>query len=429
MRIHSLCYILSACCILSLTSCNRNMFDPEVYDKVITESFPVGDIDGTHTWELTKGYTVNVTANIDTPKDIERVCILSGNPYRQKGVEIMAEDTIKKHGTDKLIFYAPTCQTTFFAAVVATDGQYFVKSFSAGQQNVAFDVIDLNENTGTLNSPIYQTFTYLFEDSYPKPEDWDFNDLVLRVQNLRPAHQDEIRLRVTLAAVGTLKHMAAAIRLLNYNYDEVESVSIEEGRTFDNGFGLNRVFIENADLLIRGRNNEAVLNLFEDAHYALSPRLNKKDNGSVNTVRCYYNTSRNPNGSTTVQIAPKSLTYVVKLKSVQRARAFTINNVEPFAMEDFNSGKWEIHASIHKPDQVLFDLGDNETALANNMVWALTIPSATFSYPIEKQSLGYYKNGVLTGAYMVDGHSYGQWVANRNSSIDWFLYPTRGLIY
>jgi LruC domain-containing protein len=222
--------------------------------------------------------------------------------------------------------------------------------------------------------------------------------------------------------------MAAAIRLIGYNYDDIESVTIEEGRTFDGSFDQRRVFIEDADLLLRGRNNEAVINLFEDAHYALSPRLNSQDRGG-GTVRMFYNTSRNPDGTNSLQIAPKSLTYVIKFRNPRILQNFTLETLDPFAMEDFNSGKWEVHLGPYKEAQVMYDLGDNETASINRMVWALKIPSGDFKYPIEKQSLGLYKNGVLTGAYMMMDHSYGQWIADHTSSIDWFLYPTVGLVY
>jgi hypothetical protein len=85
----------------------------------------------------------------------------------------------------------------------------------------------------------------------------------------------------------------------------------------------------------------------------------------------------------------------------------------------------QVNADIERAQRV----GDNETASINRMVWALKIPSGDFKYPIEKQSLGLYKNGVLTGAYMMMDHSYGQWIADHTSSIDWFLYPTVGLVY
>ena len=63
------------------------------------------------------------------------------------------------------------------------------------------------------------------------------------------------------------------------------------------------------------------------------------------------------------------------------------------------------------------------------MTWALKIPNGSFRYPQEEINIGYYKDGILTGAYMDYGHSFGQWVANHNTSLDWFLYPSTGMVY
>lgn len=418
--------LLPLCCLTVLTACKRDMFDADAYKQVVNESFPVADIDPQHTWELTKAYTVNV--GIGGRDDVACVRILNGNPYEEAGVEIMAEEQLKTDGVVMALFQAPACQSMFWAALVTTGGQYIVKSFAAGQENVDFESYNRQENSGTLHKPDYQGFTYLFEDDYPKPGDWDFNDLVLRIRKLAPKQDNEIRLQVTLAAVGTLKKMAAAIRLLNYGFDEVESVSIEEGRTFDGEYEQARQFIETSDLLLRGRNGEAVINLFEDAHWVMYPRVKSPDEGST-TVRMYYNTSRQSDSSTRLQLAPKTLTYVVRMRDARRAKAATLNDLDVFAMEDFNSGKWELHTFANKADQVMCDLGDNATAKANNMVWALKIPSSTFRYPLEGHGLGFYKDGILTGAYQEYDHSYGQWVANRNMCLDWFLHPTTGLYY
>ena len=428
MKCETSSFIFLLCGMLCLTSCSTNMFDPEVYEKVIVESFPIDNIDEHHTWNLTKSYKTVVTPNPATSDGIKIVRILSGNPYKETNVEILAEDTVVKQGEPVMLFYhAPEYRTSFYANIVTAKGQDILKAFTSDESSIDF-AQGAEVGQGKINPMTYQTYTYLYEDDYPKPGDWDFNDLVLRIQKLPGLQKNSIRLRVTLAAVGTKKQMAAAIRLIGYNYDDIESVTIEEGRTFDGSFDQRRVFIEDADLLLRGRNNEAVINLFEDAHYALSPRLNSQDRGG-GTVRMFYNTSRNPDGTNSLQIAPKSLTYVIKFRNPRILQNFTLETLDPFAMEDFNSGKWEVHLGPYKEAQVMYDLGDNETASINRMVWALKIPSGDFKYPIEKQSLGLYKNGVLTGAYMMMDHSYGQWIADHTSSIDWFLYPTVGLVY
>lgn len=427
MKCIPLKYLWLVSCVLALCSCKRDMFDADAYKTILTESFPVDNIDPNHTWNLTKTYSIVVTANVDTQQEPTCVRILNGNHYTPEITEILAEASVERNQTVELFFSAPLYQQHFYAAVVTADGQYVLKAFTPGQQSVSFDSGTITD-TDQLNTLIYQTYTYCYEADYPQPGDWDFNDLVLRIQKLPVQNGNELRLRVTLAAVGCEKQVAAAIRLLDYNYDDVEWVAIEEGGTFDNGLNVKRTLITKADLLLQGLHGEAVLNLFEDAHYALSPRLSSPDTGSM-PIHAYYNTSHTPDDNTHIQLDPKTLTYVVKLKNPRLINSFTLENIDPFVVEDFNSGKWEIHTFSHKSDQILHNLGLNETATSNNMTWALKIPSPTFRYPIEGQSVGTFKNGKLRGAYMAKDHSYGQWVTNHDSSIDWFFYPTAGLIF
>ena len=427
MKLSSFLAMVPVCAALLFAGCNRNMFDPDAYKQVIDESFPVANIDPNHNWNLTQGHATVVTANVDASVDVTSVRILSGNPFHEQNVEILAEKPVQRGGMATLFYYAPAYQTSFYAALVASDGSHLLKAFKSSEKNVSFES-GATQETGTMNETAYQTYTYLFEEDYPRPGDWDFNDLVLRVQKLPSQDPSTVRLRVTLAAVGAKRQMAAAIRLIGYTADDVETVYTEEGRTFDGGYPVKRLFIEQSDLLLRGRNNEAVLNLFEDAHYAMSPRLKPQDQGGT-AVRMFYNTSRNPDGSASAQIAPKVITYGVKLRNPRLIDNFTLETLDPFAIVDFNSGHFEIHPFPNKAAQTICDMDANESANSNNMAWALKIPNGSFRYPIEGQALGRYRDGVLTGSYMKDNHSYGQWVVNHNTCTDWFLYPTTGMVY
>lgn len=427
MKLSSCSTFLLVCTALLFTSCKRDVFDPDAYKDVIKETFPVGTIDPSHTWNLTQSHSIKVKADVDASINVTSVRILSGNPFEKTGVEILAETAAQRGGIYTLFFYAPAYQTTFYAALVADNGQHILKTFSSSDNEVTFNA-GAQYGSGKMNALTYQTYTYCFEENYPEPGDWDFNDLVLRIQKLPSQQENTVRLSITLAAVGAKKQQAAAIRLVGYQAEDVESVTTEDGRTFDGGYSLKRIFIENSDLLMSGRNGEAILNLFEDAHYTLSPRLNSQDKGG-GTIRMFYNTSLNPNGTTQAQIVPKTIVYVVKFRNPRLMDNFTLETLDVFSLEDFNSGKWEVHHFPYKAYQAINDYGTNETATSNNMAWALRIPSATFRYPIEGQSLGLYKDGVLTGAYMEQNHSYGQWVASHTSCLDWFLYPTTGLVY
>ena len=424
MKYNSLPFCLLLLGSLILASCKHDMFDPNAYQQLINYTAPIGNIDPAHTWNLTRSYSIQVQLNTQQP--VDKVQILSGNPNEREGVEILAEQSDTLGNQVIMFFYAPICQNDFYAAVVTTDGKYLMKAFNSSEQVVVIDD-DAIMQSGSFKSPDYQTYTYCFEEEYPKPsDDWDYNDLVLRIQKVPAQADNEVRLKVTIAAVGASKQLAAAIRLVGYDWIDVAAVGIEEGRTFDGAYNQQRQLIKDASLLLRGQNGEAVLNLFEDAHWAMSPRL-KSDGGGV--LRMFYNTLTNVDGTSSAQLRPKTLTYVIKLRNPRLLSNFTLETLDPFIIEDFNSGKWEVHLYEYKKDGVLHDYGDNATATSNSMVWALKIPSGTFRWPQEGIGMGYYREGVLTGAYMEYGHSFGQWVVNHKSSLDWFRHPSTGLVY
>ena len=428
----SLCFLLLV--VLLVSSCRKqDLFDPEAYQQLINDSAPISNIDSNHTWNLTTSYTVDVELPADA--DVQYVQILDGNPNTQSDVEILAEQKGKAGSSHSLFFYAPLCQKTLYAAQVTMAGTYLVKAFNAGQSSVVIDGDAISQESG-FKEPSYQAYTYLFEEEYPKPSaDWDFNDVVLRIQKLRSSASDEIRLKITLAAVGATKQIAAAVRLVGYDYDDISSVTIEEGRSFDNisvNYNIDRTLIKSSALLLEGENDEAVLNLFEDAHWVMSPRLTSDGTG---VMRMFYNTSRTVNGTTTAQMRAKTRTYVIKFSKTSQLSKFTLENLDPFIIEDFNSGKWEVHTYDYKAAGVLHDYGSNETATSTNMVWALKIPSGSFRWAQEGENLGYYKKdeetgqNVLTGAYMTFNHSFGQWVTDHTTNLDWFRYPATGLVY
>ncbi len=402
------------------------MFDEGAYQNLLLETSPFNTIDPSHQWDLTKTYTVKVRTDFSEKISVRKVRILSGNPYEKANVEILAEGDMEQDTVAAFYFLAPALQEQFYAAVLDQRGKYHLKSFQAGDSLVSFSE-GVVVPTTRLYAPTFQTFTYCFEDEYPKPsDDWDFNDLVLRINRQLSTGGDELRLSVTLAAVGTTKQMAAAIRLIGYDYDDIEWVTTLNDKTFDGDFNEQRVLIEKPDLLLEGIHGEAVLNLFEDAHWSLVPRVLKDGQG---VARLYYNTVVPHDGLTSQRTVAKTVTYIVKFRHPKNLSQFTLNMLDPFVIEDFNSGKWEIHTAEHKTAQVLRDYGANETATSNHIVWALKIPSASFRYPQEKANIGYYREGKLGGSYPENGHSFGQWVSDQTQSQDWYNYPDQAKVY
>ncbi len=424
MILRRLFLALMAATILLTLSCKQEMFDEEAYKELIEKAAPFGAIDPKHTWNLTTTYTVQV--KVGATESTEYVQILSYNPLLKDSVVILAEAAANAGDQVSLTFHAPVYSEVFQAAILKSDNSYLLKSFYAGEPIVNMDD-GLVEASFTYDSKSYQTYTYCFEEDYPRPsKDWDYNDLVIRVQQIRPVSSDEVRLAITLAAVGADRQMGAGICMKGYKSEDVTSVNIAEGRTFDNNFNQRRLYFEDEALLQKSLKGEPVLNLFEDGHWTMSPRL-RTDGAGV--VRMYYNTKRAVDGKTSAQLRAKTLTYVIKFRNEQQAKDFSLEKLDVFALADFNSGRWEIHTYDYKTDGVLRDYGDNETAKSNHYVWALKIPTGAFRWPLEGTGMGYYRDGILTGAYMTDGHSFGQWVADRTSCRDWFCFPTTGLVY
>ncbi len=418
-------FFLTLVCLMN-SSCKKDMFDEEAYRELLQESSPFNTIDPTHQWDLTQTHTVKVRTDFSEHIKINKVRILSGNPYEDGGVEILAEGDMEQDSVETFYFLAPAVQQQFYAAVLDQRGKYHLKAFQTGDSLVSFSE-DVVVPTTRLYAPSFQTFTYCFEDEYPKPsDDWDFNDLVLRINKQLSTGGDELRLSVTLVAVGTKKQMAAAIRLIGYDYDDIESVTTLNAKTFDDDFSQQRVMIESSDLLLEGIHGEAVLRLFEDAHWALVPEELADGQG---VARRYYNTVVPPDGQSSQRVATSTVIYIVKFRHPKNLSQFTLNMLDPFVVEDFNSGKWEIHTAEHKTAQVLRDYGDNKTAESNHIVWALKIPSSSFRYPQEGVSIGYYREGALGGAYQEEGHSFGQWVSDQTQCQDWFYHPSYNGVY
>ena len=422
-----LVFSLFLCVGMLFMSCKRDMYDSDAYQQLIAESSPFDTIDPQHTWNLTQVHSVVVVANPADVQKISSVRILTDNPYTSEDAEILAEAFCSKGDSVTLFYSSPVTLSRLYAAVSTADGRWLLKVFYAGQQQVDF-VSDVLSFEGTPKSS-YQTYTYCFEDTYPEPGDNDFNDIVMRIQKLPSLSKNEIRLRISLVAVGTLRQVASAIRLVGYDYADVEEVTIVEGHNFDPDYTIQRYFIDSSDLLLKGIHGEAVLNLFEDAHFAMYPVINTSTDGSSGSVRCYYNTYKETDGQLKMQVSEKTLTYVVKLRNSKTVQNFTLEDIDPFILKDFNSGKWEIHTFAYKAVEVLHELGVSETANSTRMTWALKIPYAQFRYPQEGNSMGSYRDGILSGAYMTPDHSLGQWVANCAMSTDWFRYPAAEMVY
>ena len=115
----------------------------------------------------------------------------------------------------------PNRLQVLYAAAIDSEDYYTIVPFNpVSSGNIDFSNPIVKHQKMPYNY-IPQTYVYLYEEEYPQPGDYDFNDVVLRV-SMERSDDRVLRFNIQLAAVGGTKQMAAAIRLVGYKYNEVE---------------------------------------------------------------------------------------------------------------------------------------------------------------------------------------------------------------
>ena len=409
---------------LGVVSCDRSIYDEDDYNRIIKESSPVDSVDQRHSWQLTTNYSFRFTADIEA--DVSSVCVFTDNPLTSDAAELMTQAFIKKGETVQLSITAPTILTIFYAALVDKNGNYYVTPFNASRTSVTFSNATQGRPVGELQP---QTFTYLFEEDFPQAGDYDYNDLVLRVSQQRTG-QKEITLNVTIAAVGGSYHIAGGIRLIGFNYQDIDSVRTTTGESFNDGVPAASLYMfDNTDMLVEGRNKEAIVNLFADAHWAMTfnPSLSY---GLFQRKK--FNVSNTTDDNNQLR-STRTLSYVIFFKSEKDLNNFTLDTLDPFIITTYGGNNWETHLDVYRDAQVLYEYTCSNI---KDLPWALKIPSGDFAYPLEGVELGFKKKTdtgaiAMFGAYVYWGHSFGEWAEDYTKCLDWYLkqYATTGSVW
>ena len=416
-------FIVLAAVAAGLTSCrDTDVYDPDGYKDLMDFLSPVGDIDDNQNWRMTQRHTVNVTINA-TGVNAQQLLILTPHQTSDAYV-ILAQQYVSNGQTATANFSVPIIADTLLYAALYDGHTYTLLPFTAEQDTIDFSSPERSVQRIEL---LQQGYTYCFEDGMPEPGDYDYNDLVLRVVKERTAER-ELKLSVTLAAIGTTMPMAAAIRLAGIQFSDIEHITASgSSNPFVGGYPQERIYLEKADTLQQARNGEAVIALFEDAHWALDGRNLSVNNGIV-MEHYTYNTRRiiDRNDNTSKQRTARVVTYTITFASASVLDGLAMDDIDPFMLKDYNGGIWEVHIPAYEAAQVLWDYSLPDASI---MPWAIAIPTSAFRYPLEGVYLGKYKDDVISGAYMNPDHSFGQWAANKEIAKDWYLYPTNQQVY
>ena len=416
--------LVSFCCVTLFSSCVRNQFDLQRYEEIVQELSPVDDVDEDHDWQLIT--TKMLMVDLYGLEDIERVQILTDNPVVNDQATILGEAYVEDKTSIFMSVSYPDLQETFYAAAIDSEGRYTIVKFDLDDSSVVdFD----NPVASKVKVGGYyqmQSFTYLYEEEYPEAGDYDYNDVVVRLSMRRTAPK-EVRLNVELAAVGASMQLAFAIRLAGYKASDLEKAEAEYGASFDVVSGVEfpdqmRTVMEKKDLLLTGMSQEAVLNIFADAHWATGDKLST-DYGVM--TRSLYNVTYQ-NDDTHRTFIPREITYVLTFKDGVDLNMLSLGKFDPFIIKGYNSANWEVHTYAYHNAQVLFSYpGQTITSLP----WALSVPNGTFRWPLHAVKIGGRTQGASFGAYHTFDHSFGEWAEDKDDATDWYLYPDNDEVY
>lgn len=409
-------------------SCKKDVYDEEKYDTLIKISSPVDSVDANHNWELAQDriYVVDADVNVGA----KSVLILADNPLTALNVEVMAQSPIEDGGRVMLAATVPTRTSELYAALVDTNGLYTVVNFPVETTVVNFSNLKSANKQKSLKALlVQQKLVYCFEEEMPEPGDYDYNDVVLRLSR-EVVDSRHLKIKVELAAVGGSKQLAAGLRLVGCMAEDIDSVTIEGGGSFDLGGSHHDVPLEktasplfkSSNLLQSGLNGEAFLYLFEDAHWAMGEDLNV-----VNQIfqRKKYNVSKSYSYDYPI-LSTRTETYHVYFKAGQNINGFTPNMFDPFVLSPNYGYVWEQHCYRYCEAQVTREYTLSQS---KNLPWALMIPYASFRYPLEGVNIGFYRNGALFGAYMTIGCSFGEWARDHTKCLDWYTSPTFNQVF
>jgi LruC domain-containing protein len=412
--------IIALIMVYGFVSCSKEIEYDEAKNKEYWKRVsPVDSIDVTHTWQLatSRSYLFTVNANVGA----QRLEIYNADPITSADAEMMGRAFVKDGQQVTMSVSVPSILTTLYAALIDKDGTYTVTSFNATERLIDFSNPTATQQQPRSTTPKIMAYTYCYEENFPAAGDYDYNDLVIRI-GLERTGQKKMDLHLTLLAVGASGQIAGAIRLVGYRYQDIDSIVAKDGKTLNvNVPKLSYGLIESDDILQKGRNGEAVLNLFVDAHWAMDTEIETIND---DFTRKKYNVKRSFTDQYE-QTYAKDADYTIYFKNDNGLNNFTQEMIDPFIVTYYMANRIETHLDEFKDAQVFYNYDNLEF---KTLPWALKIPTSYFHYPLEGFRIGFRKHAKdgtasMDGAYMIEGHSFGEWVENHKNSLDWYNYP------
>ena len=407
------------------TSCKKKeMFDHDVYDTLIKIQSPVDSVDPNHTWTLTTQKTINVTANAGV--QTQRIQILTDDPLASDAASVISQLDMVEGGAAEISISYPSSLKALYAAAVDSAGAYTVTQFNPSNQNVDFSK-PMYKQRQLSYQPVPQYYAFCYEQEYPQPGDYDYNDVVMHIA-LERANPREMYIHVRLAAVGADIQLAGCLRLPEIDYNDIDTVYTVGDKSFNKEITDQYMMVQKShDLLLKGRSGEPILNLFADAHWATGDILNA-DFGIFQRKK--YNVTKS-SGKDDQLMVPREVTFVLRFKTDTRANAMTLDNIDPFVMRQYNGAGMEVHTYNYRTVNALYEYAYIDV---EHLPWALAVPIGSFCHPLHGVNMGFRMRdatglGIMFGAYDWTGHAFGEWAMDKNRSTDWYFYPNKANVF
>ena len=421
--------VLCTMVLLQVTACKKELYDKGQYQRYLKYMSPVDSVDQRHDWKLTAKKQYNFKA--DTGEGIKKAMVLDGNPFNNRNVNIMNQTTISDGGSASFAISVPLSTTTLYAALVDANGLFYVTSFPVSQEEpVSFQGATAAVPANLSLAP--QTYTYCYEKDLPLVDDYDYNDLVIRLGIEKDLDNPcQVTLQLTLSAVGCTNQIAAFVRLCSYDNHDVENIATDDGKTLsDNLPAGSKNLTDKTSTFQWGRGSDAVICLFADAHWAMNNNQETSANAGAITRKNY-----NVLGDISYDqldlyetMVYRKQSYVITFANADIAKNFTLEDIDPFIVTLYNSARFETHLDCYKNSEVLYEYQLEQDI--KDLPWALIIPSESFQYPLEGQQMGFRKY-TSTGVAYNDGAypDFGEWVENYKACLDWYKRPNEQKVW
>jgi LruC domain-containing protein len=284
-------------------------------------------------------------------------------------------------------------------------------------------------------------YRYCFEDNFPTPGDYDFNDCVVTLTPHVVSGSSTVTVDVSLDATGANKKLAVGLRIKGLKYSMINPSACSSTVDFDANVpgGVlgskivatkynNMHIVSESDLYNKGgeRIDDVTLRLCDDLHWTIG----QEKQGDY-PLRIFYNTMMQTyEGEAMKPARTETLTFT--LTDAEYAQIFEdYSNFDVFIVE--SSGiDFEVHTYDDKFTQVMKwgEPGklDSYKGATRHYTWAICVPHSAiepFLYPVEWQSISgntlqewSQENNTQTQAAAYP--DFYKWVQNKGSNLTWY---------